>query len=115
MESQAQSVWPCFHETMLVWTRASEASLVEALVHAVARQRAPMSDREADVYRFSAQLLRSRYQHAAAFLDGAARQFYAEAHVLPRSFPQVVADGLVNDAARLRNLLEKRMTGVRVW
>jgi hypothetical protein len=101
--------------TVQMWTRASEASLVAPLVDAVAQQRAPTSDREADVYRFSSQLLKSRYQHAAAFLDSAARQFYATANVLPRSFAQVLADGLVDDTARLRHLLELRMEGQRGW
>ena len=98
-----------------VWTREAEASLVASLVDAVSQQRAPVTGPEADVYRFSAQLLKSRYQHAAAFLDNAARKFYAAANVQPRSFPQVLADGLVDDTARLRNLLEKRMADVSVW
>jgi len=115
MGNRADSAWECLQEGAPVWTRASEASLVASLVDAVAQQRAPMSDREADVYRFSAQLLKSRYQHAATFLNDAARQFYEAANVLPRSFPQVLADGLVDDAARLRHLLEKRMDGVRAW
>ena len=83
--------------------------MIESLVEAVARQRAPVSDREADVYRFSAQLLQSHYPQAAAFLDGAARAFYARTDVSPRSFPQVLADKLVSDTARLRNLLERCM------
>ena len=102
-------------QASLVWNREAEARLVASLVDAVSQQRAPVTGEEADVYRFSAQLLKSRYQHAAAFLDNAARQFYAEANVQPRSFPQVLADGLVDDTARLRNLLEKRMQGISVW
>ena len=98
-----------------VWTRASEASLVASLLGAIVQQRAPASGGEADVYRFSAQLIKSRHQRAAAFLDTAAREFYAKADVLPRSFPQVLADGLVDDTARLRQLLEKGLEGVRAW
>jgi hypothetical protein len=109
MGNHADNAWECLNATPPVWTRASEASLVESLVDAVARQRAPVSDREADVYRFSAQLLQSHYPQAAAFLDGAARAFYARTGMPPRSFPQVLADKLVSDIARLRNLLERCM------
>jgi hypothetical protein len=107
--------WAYLQGANLVWDRHAEAMLVDAVVDAVAQQRAPMSDREADVYRFSAQLLKTRYRPAADFLDGAARDFYGRARILPRSFPQVVADGLVSDVSRLRHLLENRMAGVRAW
>lgn len=102
-------------ENRPMWTREEEANLVESVVDAVARNRPPVSDREADVFRLSAQLLRTRFGNAAAFLDAAARQFYVDAAVVPRPFPKVVADGLVNDVPRLRNLLENRMNGVRSW
>lgn len=88
---------------------------MESVVDAVARKRPPVSDREANVFRLSAQLLRTRFGNAATFLDAAARQFYVDAAVAPRPFPKVVADGLVNDVPRLRNLLENRMSGVRSW
>lgn len=107
--------WEILQVAKPVWTRESEAHLVAALVEAVAQKRAPMSGREADLYRFSAQLLQSRYKHAADFLDVAARRFYVDENVLPRSFSQVIADGLVTDASRLRNLLEKQMGGARTW
>ena len=107
--------WACLLGMRPVWNRDTEASLVGAVIDAVAQHRAPVSDREADVYRFSAQLLRTRYRSAHDFLDGAAQQFYAESGVLPRSFPHVVADGLVSDVSRLRHLLENRMAGVRTW
>ncbi len=98
-----------------MWTREKEANLVESVVDAVERNRPPVSDCEADVFRLSAQLLRTRFGKAAAILDAAARQFYVDAAVVPWPFPQVVADGLVNDVPRLRHLLENRMSGVRSW
>lgn len=98
-----------------MWTREKESLLVESLADAVTRHRPPASDEEADVYRLSAQLLKTRHQSAAEFLDTSARQFYEQAAVVPRSFPQVVSDGLVADVPRLRQLLEKRMSGVRLW
>jgi hypothetical protein len=98
-----------------MWTREKESVLVESLADAVAHLRPPASDEEADVYRLSAQLLKTRHGSAAEFLDASARQFYEQAATVPRSFPQVVSDGLVADVPRLRQLLEKRMDGVRSW
>jgi len=98
-----------------MWTREKEAELVNSMVEAVERQRLPTSRAEADVYRLTGQLLKTRYRQAAAFLDNAASAFYSAEHISPRPYPQVVADGLVSDVARLRNLLEKRMSGVSSW
>lgn len=107
--------WKLLQTGRPTWTRENEASLVESLFNAVQRRRTPRSDREADVYRLTAQLLKTRYRTAAEFLDSAARQFYFKSDVAPRPFPQVVSDGLVSEVPRLRNLLEKRMEGVRSW
>ena len=98
-----------------MWTREREALLVDSLADAVAHRRPPASDREADIYRLSAQLLKTRHRGAAEFLDASARRFYERMAVAPRPFPQVVSDGLVADVPRLRQLLEKRMSGVRTW
>jgi len=98
-----------------MWTREREALLVDSLADAVSHHRPPTSDQEADVYRLSAQLLKTRYRAAAEFLDASSRQFYERAAVAPRPFPQVVSDGLVADVPRLRQLLEKRLAGVRTW
>jgi hypothetical protein len=97
------------------WDREREAKLVDAIVNAVTLRRIPVNKQEADVYRLTAQLLKTRYQTAATFLDSAARHFYSRSKVSPRPFSQVVADRLVSDVPRLRNLLEKRMTGVYSW
>lgn len=93
-----------------MWTRDEEATLVESVVDAVAMRRPPVSANEADVFRISAQLLKTRFPRAADFLDSTARQFYSNADITPRPFPKVVSDGLVHDVPRLRILLEKRMT-----
>lgn len=104
-----------FGKENIVWTRETEASLVNALADAVATRRVPKSAQEADVYRLSAQLLKTRHRPAADFLDSAARQFHYQANSTPRLFPDVIKDGLVKDVPRLRNLLDKRMNGVYSW
>lgn len=104
-----------FDRERIVWNRETEAALVNSLVDAVAMRRQPKSEREADVYRLSAQLLKTRHRMAADFLDSAARQFHYQARTTARRFPDVVKDGLVRDVPRLRHLLEKRMEGVRSW
>lgn len=98
-----------------MWTREREAQLVESIGDAVAVRRPPVSVQEADVYRLSAQLLKTRYGGAAAFLEQAAHQFFDQAQVAPRPFTKVVSDGLVTNVPRLRNLLERRISGVRSW
>jgi hypothetical protein len=112
---QLEYQWHTLGEGTQMWTRERESKLVEAVANAVAMHRSPASGREADVYRLSAQLLKTRYQSAAKFLDQAACQFYKKAKLTPRPFPQIVSDGLVSDVPRLRNLLEKRMSGVHSW
>jgi len=104
-----------FARESIVWNRETEADLVDSLADAVAIRRLPKSGREADVYRLSAQLLKTKHRIAADFLDSAARQFHFQARTVPRPFPDVVKDGLVRDMPRLRSLLEKRMDGVRSW
>jgi hypothetical protein len=112
---ELEQAWRELDESDVVWGREREAKFVDALVNAVALGRTPASRQEADVYRLSAQLLKTRYQTAAKFLDSAAQHFYSKSKVAPSPFTQVVADRLVSDVPRLRNLLEKRMTGVHSW
>lgn len=112
---EADRLSQIFETESIVWNRETEADLVNSLVDAVATRRQPKSGREADVYRLSAQLLKTRHRMAADFLDSAARQFHYQAHTTARRFPDVVRDGLVSDVPRLRNLLEKRMEGIRSW
>jgi hypothetical protein len=112
---QLEHQWLELMENSQMWTRERESKLVDVVANAVTMQRRPVSDQEADLYRFSAQLLKTNYQSAAKFLDDSAHRFYKKANVAPRPFTKVVSDGLVSDVPRLRNLLEKRMSGVRSW
>jgi hypothetical protein len=112
---QLDHQWQHLAENSQTWTRQRESKLVDAVADAVAMRRWPTSGQEADVYRLSAQLLRTNYQSAARFLDQAALQFYKTVKASPRPFTAVVSDGLVRDLPRLRSLLEKRMDGVHSW
>ncbi|WP_314440092.1 hypothetical protein [Massilia timonae] len=104
-----------FGREHIVWNRETEGIFVNSLVAALAMRRTPRSAREADVYRFSAQLLKTSYPIAAEFLDAASLQFHRQAHTAPRLFPELVKEGLIGDVPRLRHLLEKRMSGVSSW
>lgn len=115
LDDADEQFWQSMATGRPVWTRQTEASLVSSLANAVQRRRTPGSDREADVYRLSAQLLKTNYRMAADFLDSASRQFYFQTRAEPRPFPKTVEDGLVGDVPRLRNLLEQRLGGVRSW
>lgn len=112
---ELDSQWRELADGHAPWTREKEAKLLDAVANAVTLRRPPMTDSEADVYRLTAQLLKTRYQTAAHFLDQAAHQFFKKAKATPRPFAKTVSDGLVSDVPRLRNLLERRMNGVRSW
>jgi hypothetical protein len=112
---QLEHQWKDLMENSQMWTRDKESKLLDAVGNAVAMNRRPVSGDEADVYRLTAQLLKTRFQSAAKFLDQAAHQFYRKAKVAPRPFAKVVADGLLADVPRLRNLLEKHLSGVHSW
>jgi hypothetical protein len=112
---QLEQRWHDLEGSGQPWTREREAALTDAIAEAVAMHRSPASDRQADIYRLSAQLLKTNHQEAARFLDQAAQHFYKKARVAPRPFSRVVADGLVREVPRLRNLLEKRLGGVSSW
>ncbi|MEO7497250.1 MAG: hypothetical protein ABIT83_22635 [Massilia sp.] len=101
--------------TMPLSARDTEAQLMNLLVEAARENRSPSSNREADLFRFAAQLLKSRYPHEANTLDAMAKHYFSQHKIKPRSFPQVVSDGLVSDVARLRHMLENRMAGIRAW
>ena len=49
LPSTSENAWACLLGMKPVWNRDAEASLVGAVVDAVAQHRAPESDREADV------------------------------------------------------------------
>lgn len=113
--AQVERQWHDLEESGSVWTREREARLIDAIANSVAVCRSPATDKQADIYRLSAQLLKTKHQEAAKFLDEAAHRYYKKAKVAARPFAQVVRDGLVNEVPRVRNLLEKRMEGVHSW
>lgn len=96
-------------------SRESEALLVRQLVSATTEQRPPRSPREADLFRFAAQLLKTRHTDMATFLNAASSAYFSKTKVRPRSFEAVTKEGLVGDVSRLRNLMEKELSGVSSW
>lgn len=103
--------------TALAPVRAREKEDIQLglLIDAIRVKRSPSSHREADLFRFTAQLLKTRYPSEAATLDSAARSYFAAHNVKPRPFPQVVSDGLVSDVPRFRHSIENRMAGITTW
>jgi len=95
--------------------REAEDSLLGSLVDAIRAGRSPSSHGEADLFRFAAQLLKTRYPAQAKTLDSAARLYFDANRVKPRSFPQMVTDGLVTDVPRFRHAIENRLEGIRTW
>jgi len=95
--------------------RETEAQFLKSLVQAAKTKRLPGSNQEADVFRFVAQLLRTRYPSEASALDSAAMRYFSQHKVKPRPFPQVVADGLVVDIPRLRHAMENGCAGISTW
>jgi len=95
--------------------RETEDSLLGDLVEAIKAGRNPSSHGQADLFRFTAQLLKTRYPVQARMLDSAARSYFDVHRVKSRSFPQMVSDGLVADVPRFRHLIENRLEGVKVW
>lgn len=95
--------------------RETESQLLKSLVLAANTKRLPGSNQEADLFRFAAQLLKTRHPHEAETLQVSAQRYFSQHKVNPRSFPQVVSDGLVSDVARLRHALENAFSGIRTW
>lgn len=95
--------------------RETEARLLESLVQAVKTNRLPDSAQEADVFRIAAQLLKTRHPSEAAVLQSAAAVYFSKHNLQPRSFPQVVSDGLVVDVPRLRHSMENAFSGISTW
>lgn len=93
------------------WSRQFESDLVNRCVKAARTGRNPASPEEADIYRLSAQLLKTRYPEEARKLDNAAAAYFEVSGHKPRRFPQVVNDGLVGDVPRFRQLLENALAG----
>jgi hypothetical protein len=98
-----------------MWTRQQEAEVVRRVVDAVNLCRAPVDADEADVFRLSSQLIRTRFSNAADVLESAAERFYTANRTLPRPLSEVATSGLVCDVPRLRQMLENQLKGVSQW
>ncbi len=99
-----------------MWSRERENELVERCVEA-ARLHSPASCAdEADLFRLVAQLVKTRHPAVAAALEHSSTAFFERTpSARPRSFPECVSAGLVQDVSRFRNVLEHRLMGVRSW
>lgn len=95
------------------WSRQWESDLVERCLTAVKTGSPAESREEADIYRFSAQLLKTRYPDESRQLDKTAMAYFQTWGHLPRSFPQVVDEGLIRDIARFRRLMENACAGLK--
>ena len=95
--------------------RETEDSRLGTLVDAIKSGRRPSSHGEADLFRFTAQLLKTRFPIQAKTLDSAAHSYFDTNRVKPRSFPQMVSDGLVSDVPRFRHAIENRLEGIKAW
>ena len=95
--------------------REVEDARLGSLVDAISTGRPPSSNSEADLFRLTAQLLKTRFPVQAMTLDTAARDYFAIHKVKPRPFPQMVSDGLVRDVPRFRHAIENRCAGVKTW
>ncbi|PUA17530.1 hypothetical protein [Glaciimonas sp. PCH181] len=102
--------------TSTAWNRESEDALVKLCMNAAAENSLPASANEADVFRLVAQLVKTRHPEVAAALEKATKAYF-DAHqpLQPRSFPEVVQAGLVRDLPRVRNLLDRQLSGIRTW
>lgn len=110
-----QSTLPSTKTEGLDWSRQFESDLVNRCLEAARRGSNAASREEADIYRLSAQLLKTRYPDEARKLDNAAVVYFGASGHKPRSFPQVVDEGLVRDVPRFRHLLENALAGVKSW
>jgi hypothetical protein len=99
-----------------MWTRESEDALVKLCLSAAAGSRIAENANEADLFRLVAQLVKTRHPAVAAVLNQANKTYFAMHHAIrPRTFPEVISAGLVQDVSRFRNLLDRQLTGIRTW
>lgn len=97
------------------WSRQLESALVDHCV-TIARSGISATNRDhADIYRLTAQLLKTRYPDEAHKLDNSAAIYFTVHGQKPRSFPKVVEAGLVRDVPRFRQLMENALAGVTSW
>jgi hypothetical protein len=96
-------------------SRQYESDLVSRCVEAAKTGDNATSLDEADIFRLSAQLLKTRYPEQAHALDKAALAYFAAFNHMPRRFPQTVSDGLVRDLPRFRQQMENALAGLKSW
>lgn len=110
-----QSVSSANSSDGIVWSRQLESELVDhCMTVAEFGSRAENRD-QADIYRLTAQLLKTRYPDEARKLDESADVYFGVHNQKPRSFPEVVEAGLVMDVPRFRQLMENALAGVTSW
>jgi hypothetical protein len=98
-----------------MWTRQQEAELVQRVVDAVNLRRLPVDADEADLFRLSSRLIRTRFASAADVLESEAQHFYSVNRTIPRPLSEVATSGLVCDVPRMRQMLENLLRGVSQW
>ena len=104
----AEEVPPC--------AREMESRQILLCLEVVAGRRLVASTAdEADVFRLAAQLVSTNFPQQSMALDRAATAYFTQSGNNPRSFPKTVADGLIMDVPRLRNLLERALQGIPSW
>jgi hypothetical protein len=96
-------------------TRQDESDLVNRCTKVARGGHVAECREDADIYRFLAQLLKTRFPVEAHALENAAIAFFDVAGQKPRTFPQVVDDGLVQDVPRFRHVMEHALAGVKSW
>lgn len=97
------------------WTRELESRLVARCVDAAKSRAEAGSADEADVFRFAAQLIKTRHPDMAAALEQSTAAYHSKHKTRPRPFPDVVRAGLVKDVSRFRHVMERHIAGVRSW
>ncbi|MES3019968.1 MAG: hypothetical protein V4857_00120 [Pseudomonadota bacterium] len=98
-----------------VWSRQVESELVNRCSDAARKGSRAASRDDADIFRLTSQLLKTRYPEHARKLDDSAAAYFMAAVDRPRSFPQVVNEGLVRDVSRFRHLMENSLSGMKSW
>jgi hypothetical protein len=110
-----ESEFPNLLTEGLDWSRQFESDLVSRCVEAAKAGDKATSPDEADIFRLSAQLLKTRFPKQADELNKAAWAFFEASGHMPRRFPQTVSDGLVRDVPRFRQLMENALAGLKSW
>jgi hypothetical protein len=110
-----QSVSSATAVDRIVWSRQLESELVDHCMTVAKSGSSAASRDQADIYRLTAQLLKTRYPDEARELDKSSAVYFAVHDQKPRSFPDVVEAGLVTDVPRFRQLMENALAGGTSW